>query len=140
MKTKLISIALFLFFGFQSFTQNEWIVPEKHVYTVNPTLETDFLMLGEELYIKYCQSCHGEEGHGDGKTLEKFDVDVCDFSIAKFQSQPDGVIFYKIKFGRSSMPNHSKKLPDDVDRWLLVNYIRTLTECDTITRYSKSIH
>ena len=76
---------------------------------------------------KYCQSCHGVEGLGDGERLEKLEVDVCDFSIAKFQSQPDGVIFYKITFGRTNMPRHSKKLPNDIDRWLLVNYIRTLS-------------
>ena len=137
---KLFSIAFFLFFSFQSFAQNEWIIPEKHVYTINPTIESNFLMLGKDLYTKYCQSCHGEEGHGDGQTLEKLESDVCDFSIDKFQSQPDGVIFYKITFGRTNMPRHSNKLPDDIDRWLLVNYIRTLTEYDTITKYSKVIN
>ena len=137
---KLFSIAFFLFFSFQSFAQNEWIVPENHVYTINPTIESNFLMLGKDLYTKYCQSCHGAEGHGDGQKLEKLEGGVCDFSIAKFQSQPDGVIFYKIKFGRTNMPRHSKKLPDEIDRWLLVKYIRTLTEYDTITKYSKIIN
>jgi len=136
-KLKLFSTAFFLFFSFQSFAQNEWIVPEKHVYTINPTMEANFLMLGKDLYTKYCASCHGAEGYGDGLRSEKVDGDICDFSIAKFQTQPDGVIFYKITFGRNKMPRHSLKLPDDIDRWLLVNYIRTLTENDTITKYPK---
>ena len=126
----LFSIAFFLFFSFQSFAQNEWIIPEKHVYTINPTIESNFLMLGKDLYTKYCKSCHGGEGYGDGKSAAKLNGEVCDFSMDKFQTQPDKVIFYKITFGRSSMPDHSKKLPDDVDRWLLVNYIRTLSESE----------
>ena len=139
-KLKLLSIVIFIFFSFQSFAQNEWIVPEKFVYSVNPTLETKFLLLGKGLYTKYCQSCHGKEGYGDGRIAEKLRGDVCDFSIDKFQSQPDGVIFYKITFGRNSMPEHSKKLPNDIDRWLLVNYIRNLTESEEITKYSQVIN
>jgi mono/diheme cytochrome c family protein len=127
---KLFGIAFFLFISFQSFAQNEWIIPEKHVYTVNPTMEADFLMLGKDLYTKYCKSCHGDEGYGDGNSAAKLGGGVCDFSIDKFQTQPDGVIFYKITFGRTNMPNHSKQLPNDIDRWLLVNYIRTLSEAE----------
>ena len=139
-KLKLFSLVFFLFFSFQSFAQNEWIVPEKYVYSINPTLESDFLMLGKGLYTKYCQSCHGKEGYGDGERSIKLESEVCDFSIAKFQSQPDGVIYYKIKFGLNNMPRHSNNLSGDIDRWLLVNYIRTLKEYDTITKYSKVIN
>ena len=124
------SIAFLLFFSFQSIAQNEWIIPEKYVYTINPTIESDFYMLGKELYTTYCKSCHGDEGYGDGKSVKKLDHEVCDFSMDKFQTQSDGVIFYKITFGRSDMPDHSKQLPNDVDRWLLVNYIRTLSESE----------
>ena len=139
MKTTNFILLLFFFFSFQLFAQNEWIVPEKNVYAINPTLESDFFMLGKDLYTNYCQSCHGEEGHGDGERLEKLGGDVCDFSIGKFQSQRDGVIFYKITFGRNHMPEHVKKLPDDINRWLLVNYIRSLTENDATTKYSQVI-
>jgi cytochrome c len=128
--SKLFSIVFFLFFSFQSFAQNEWIIPEEAVYTINPTIESNFLMLGKDLYTNYCKSCHGAEGYGDGKSSVKLGGGVCDFSISKFQSQPDGVIFYKITFGIANMPTHSKQLPNDIDRWLLVNYIRTLSESD----------
>lgn len=129
-KLIIISIASLTLFCLQSFAQDAWIIPEKYVYKVNPTLEADFLLLGKELYTTYCKSCHGKEGYGDGIKSSKMGVEICDFSMAKFQTQPDGVIFYKITFGRSSMPNHSKNLPNDVDRWLLVNYIRTLSEAE----------
>lgn len=120
-------LLVIVFIGFQSFAQNEWIIPEKFVYTINPTLEANFLELGKDLYTKYCQSCHGKEGHGDGQRVKKLGSEICDFSIEEFQAQPDGVLFYKITFGRSHMPMHSKQLPNDIDRWLLVNYIRTLS-------------
>jgi len=129
-KLKLLSIVFFIFFGFQSFAQDEWIVPEKYAYTLNPTFESNFLSLGKGLYTKYCQSCHGKEGYGDGKISKKLRGDVCDFSIDQFQTQPDGVIFYKMTFGRNDMPMHLKQLPNDIDRWLLVNYIRTLSLAD----------
>lgn len=141
MKTlKLLIAGLFLFFGLLTFAQDEWIVPEKYAYSLNPTLESNFYTLGKDLYTQYCQSCHGEKGHGDGKTLDKLGGEVCDFSIAKFQSQPDGVIFYKITFGRSSMPEHAKKLPNDIDRWLIVNYIRTLTDDEANLKYADVIN
>ncbi len=139
-KSEFFFTVFFMFFSFLSFAQDEWVVPEKYNYSINPTIESNFHMLGKDLYTKYCQSCHGEKGHGDGTTLDKLGDNVCDFAVAKFQSQPDGVIFYKITFGRCDMPEHAKKLPDDIDRWLLVNYIRTLTEDGTNFKDSKIIN
>ena len=137
MKNLLFCIAFLLFFSFQSIAQKEWIIPEKYVYSINPTIESDFFMLGKDLYTKYCKSCHGDEGFGDGRSAKKLDGGVCDFSMAKFQTQADGVIFYKITFGRSNMPDHSKQLPNDVDRWLHVNYIRTLSESEKLKIMNK---
>ena len=54
---------------------------------------------------------------------------VCgDFSSEDFQAQTDGELFYKTTFGRDDMPEYTKKMPDDEDRWLIVNYMRTLSE------------
>jgi hypothetical protein len=54
--------------------------------------------------------------------------DLGDFSSSEFQKQTDGALFYKTTFGREDMPEYSKKLPMDEDRWLIVNYMRTLEE------------
>jgi mono/diheme cytochrome c family protein len=47
-----------------------------------------------------------------------------DFSKAAFQSQSDGDLFYKTKFGRAEMPKYDGKLTDD-DIWNTVVYMRT---------------
>jgi mono/diheme cytochrome c family protein len=37
-------------------------------------------------------------------------------------------MYYKTTFGRADMPEFTKKIPSDEDRWLVVNYMRTLAE------------
>ena len=49
-----------------------------------------------------------------------------DFSKAIVQDQTDGALFFKISEGRKDMPSFKKKLPDEEDRWQLVNFMRTL--------------
>ena len=44
----------------------------------------------------------------------------------EFQSQTDGELFYKTTEGRDEMPSFKKTIKDDEDRWLIVNYMRTL--------------
>ena len=82
----------------------------------------------EELYEKHCASCHGKEGYGDGSKADEQEGDLGDFSTAEFQAQSDGALFYKTSIGRDDMPEYTKKMPDDEDRWLIVNYMRTLEE------------
>jgi len=54
--------------------------------------------------------------------------DLGDFSAEEFQEQTDGTLFYKMTNGRDDMPNFEKKIVDEEDRWLIVNYLRTLKE------------
>jgi len=105
-----------------------WEVPAKYKNMENPVPATDeSLQLGERLYRKHCASCHGREGLGDGpkaRTLETFSGD---FSGEAFQSQTDGVLFYKTKYGRGEMPAYEKKLTDE-DMWHIVNHMRTFAK------------
>lgn len=126
----------FLIFGllsvvmlsFTSFDQEEWIVPDKYQKMKNPTDPNEDQDIGKQLYSKHCQSCHGKTGLGDGKKADEVEGDLGDFSSADFQSQSDGALFYKSYFGRDDMPNYEKKIPDEEDMWLIVNYMRTLAE------------
>jgi len=54
--------------------------------------------------------------------------DLGDFSAEEFQEQTDGTLFYKMTNGRDDMPSFVKKIVDEEDRWLIVNYLRTLEE------------
>ena len=132
MKTikKLIFIAIvsFALYSFTSMVQDEWKVPEKYQKMKNPTDPTVDLDIGKSLYNKHCKSCHGTKGYGDGTKADEVEGDLGDFSTAKFQAQSDGALFYKSYIGRNDMPNYEKKMPDEEDVWLVVNYMRTLKE------------
>jgi mono/diheme cytochrome c family protein len=81
---------------------------------------------GKTLYAKQCSSCHGKKGLGDGTKAPDLKGDLGDFSSATTQNLTDGELFYKITEGRDDMPSFKKKIPEDEDRWLVVNYLRTL--------------
>lgn len=133
---KNIIILLFLgilALGFHSFTsdfQDKWVVPKEYEDMKNPTDKGDKenMAIGKNLYSKHCKSCHGAEGYGDGTKAADVTGDLGDFSSAEFQSQTDGALFYKTTTGRNDMPEFAKKIPEDEDRWLVVNYMRTLKE------------
>ena len=107
---------------------NDWKVPSKYVTLKNPIPANQDASIGKSLYDKHCKSCHGKEGYGDGSKAADLKGDLGDFSSIKFQKQTDGELFYKTTFGRDDMPEFSKKMPEDEDRWLIVNYMRTLKE------------
>jgi len=123
-----LGVISFVLFSFTSIIQDEWIVPENYVNMKNPIDANTDKAIGKSLYSKHCKSCHGKEGYGDGTKAEEQEGDLGDFSSEEFQEQSDGALFYKTTFGRDDMPEYTKKMPDDEDRWLIVNYMRTLKE------------
>jgi len=128
---QLLSIGVFIMlYSFTTITQEKWVVPEEYKTKANPTNADDGenKAIGKSLYSKHCKSCHGKEGYGDGPKAEEQEGDLGDFSTEEFQAQTDGELFYKIKKGRDDMPKFEKKITDDEDIWLVVNYIRTLAE------------
>jgi len=124
----IVGIFSFIFFSFTSIMQDKWVVPAKYVTMKNPIPAKQDAAIGKSLYDKHCKSCHGKEGYGDGKKANEVEGDLGDFSSEEFQAQSDGALFYKTTFGRDDMPEYTKKMPDDEDRWLIVNYMRTLAE------------
>ena len=123
-----IAFAVVALISFTSFDQDEWIVPDKYKKMQNPVSADTDKDIGKSLYSKHCKSCHGKEGYGDGPKADEQEGDLGDFSTAEFQAQTDGELFYKTSFGRNDMPEYTKKMPEDEDRWLIVNYMRTLEE------------
>lgn len=123
-----IALVALMAYAFNLPEQDEWVVPDKYVNMENPTDPGVDLNIGKALYSKHCKSCHGKEGYGDGTKAEGLEGDLGDFSSAEFQAQSDGALFYKSYFGRNDMPNYEKKIPDEEDMWLIVNYMRTLKE------------
>ncbi len=97
---------------------------------VNPrpvTLES--LSNGKAQYERYCETCHGMDGLGDGPISMTGSINgplagvlavAGPASIARVRS--DGHIYTTIRYGRRRMPGYSRILSSD--RWDIVNYVR----------------
>ena len=124
----IIGIISFALYSFTTLVQEEWKVPAKYQTMKNPVAPKTDAAIGKSLYAKHCKSCHGGEGFGDGPKAKEMKGDLGDFSSKEFQKQSDGALFFKTTTGRKDMPEFAKKVPSDEDRWLIVNYMRTLAE------------
>lgn len=134
--SKLIgSFALILFMGslvafMAPQTQKKgakWEIPEKYKKMVNPYKGNKRdLKLGKMLYSKYCKSCHGSKGLGDGSKALQLKTLPGNFSTAEFQAYTDGELYYMTAVGRDEMKGYSKKIPDEENIWAIISYLRTL--------------
>jgi mono/diheme cytochrome c family protein len=89
------------------------------------------LKRGEEIYNRYCITCHGADGGGNGTVAGPpfgkgpFGLVLPiggPMSVSKALS--DGHIFTTISIGRGRMPAYERIVPDD--RWNVINYLREL--------------
>jgi mono/diheme cytochrome c family protein len=104
-----------------------WPVPDKFAKMANPAkADAESISAGKALWSLHCSSCHGKKGLGDGSKAAQLKTQPQDMTLASFQSQSDGSLFYKTSEGRDDMPSFKKKIPDQDDIWNLVNYVRTL--------------
>ena len=104
-----------------------WDIPEEYQNMTNPYADDeDLIKPGKMLYSKHCKSCHGNKGLGDGPMARQLETFPGDFSSEEFKATPDGPLYYKSFIGRDEMPNYEKKIPDEEDRWAIVNYMRSL--------------
>ena len=135
MKRQLLIISMVILGSFlllsmvaiQSNLQDPWKVPAKYEKMENPYAKAkDAESIGRILYSKHCKSCHGSKGKGDGKKAGSLDTPVGDFSAASFKKQSDGSLYYKTYLGRDEMPSFDKKISDEEEQWLLINYVRGL--------------
>jgi len=129
-KTGLVLLIAIGFLALMSFviiqdTPEPWEVPSEYKNMDNPvTVNDNSLKNGMLYYNKYCSSCHGKIGLGDGPKARILKTFPGDFSDEYYQNQTDGEHFYKTKFGRNAMPKYDKKVPDQTI-WDMVNYMRT---------------
>ena len=106
---------------------NKWIVPAKFINMTNPyPANKESLDLGKSLYTTHCRSCHGSKGDGNGTKAASLDTKVGSFLTSVFQAQTVGEIYYKSIIGRGDMPKFEKKIPDEEERWAIVNYLKSL--------------
>ena len=86
---------------------------------------------GELLFARYCSTCHGPAGEGNGPVAgPPFGTGPFGlvlpiggpYSVAK--TFTDGHIFTTMSLGRGRMPNYRRIPPED--RWDIVNFVREL--------------
>jgi len=135
MKTKMNSLLTYgvittfavVLFAFTA-PQEDWEVPAKYKNMENEYAGEDEDGIGEDLYKQHCRSCHGKEGYGDGSKARELDTELRDFTSEAVQSQTDGELYYKAIIGRDEMPNFERKIRSEEDRWMLINYMRSLAK------------
>ena len=137
MKNKILITIVFALAGLFMFSmisgfkasdaKDPWVVPDVAKNKRNPVAaDAQTIATGKSLYSTHCKSCHGTKGLGDGSKAAQLKTEPGDFSKATFQAQTDGSLFYKTSEGRDDMPGFKKKIPDEDDRWSVVNFMRTL--------------
>jgi len=99
---------------------------------VNPMAgNTSEMEKGKKLYEVFCLVCHGDQGKGDGHLYASGLFPAKPMSLVEnyVKSKPDGEIYYVITMGSISglMGPHGSQITPE-ERWLIVNYIRTLAQ------------
>jgi mono/diheme cytochrome c family protein len=84
---------------------------------------------GKHQYEIYCTVCHGSDGLSipgpqNPVTLKLIQNGAVVFPLAGIPAYTDGMIFYKIWYGKPNMPGYPQ-IPEE-DRWHIINYLRTL--------------
>lgn len=115
----------------------DWIAPAADKAKAAPVPVTpEGLDRGHKLYVKHCETCHGERGKGDGPLArlhaQRTSRPPYDLTLPEVQSfLTDGEIFWKISVGyrkadKVIMPAFGNLVPPAEDRWRIVQFVRTL--------------
>ncbi len=96
----------------------------------NPIAATpESIARGKDQYEINCVVCHGTDGLSipgpqNPVILKLMQNGAVVFPLAGIPAYTDGMIFYKIWYGKPNMPGYPQ-IPEE-DRWHIVNYLRTL--------------
>jgi mono/diheme cytochrome c family protein len=122
MRFKNLLIIFIILTGGVKLSAQTWVVPDDQKAVVAPFKFTpDMQKQGEQIYLKNCQSCHGQMGKDN---WAKLTPPPGDLAKEKAQKQTDGELFYRITAGKIPMPEFRNILTED-ERWWVVAYIRT---------------
>jgi len=94
----------------------------------SPFAENDEEVLadGKELYLRFCEHCHGTGGGGDGLVGQVY-LGVTPYNSAAVKDKGEGHIYHVITHGKGRMLAHASQL-DPMERWKIVRYVQTLQQ------------
>ncbi|MCH9651662.1 MAG: c-type cytochrome [Deltaproteobacteria bacterium] len=97
------------------------------VELTNPLDESDQASLkrGGEIFLTYCQLCHGPGGKGDGLVAQRGFPAPPSLLAPQARQMSDGQLFHIASVGQGNMPGHAGQI-DPLDRWRAVLRIRQL--------------
>jgi mono/diheme cytochrome c family protein len=108
--------------------QGSWEAPSWADTLINPYLvEPLTLPQGQEIFILYCASCHGEHGDAEGSATKSLKIKPLRFQDERVTALSDGALFWKIREGRGEMPSFNTTLSEE-QKWQMVEYIRDLSK------------
>jgi mono/diheme cytochrome c family protein len=97
---------------------------------------------GAKIFAKYCETCHGKSGHGDGPASKPLNPKPRDFTNPKnFKSKNDEEVFSLVSKGGASrhlspvMPAWGSTLKKE-QIWQVIGYVRGFPERDSIAKAS----
>ena len=142
MPTAVVAVALGLRFsalaqGVKPQPQDtDWIAPAADKAKVaSVAVSPEGMERGRKLYVKHCETCHGEKGKGDGPLArlhaQRTSRPPYDLTLPEVQSFLDGEIFWKVSVGyrkgeKVIMPAFGNLVQAPEDRWRIVQFVRTL--------------
>jgi len=80
---------------------------------------------GKVLYTKFCQSCHGEKGAGNGPVVEIGGHPAPGAYDGALKDLPEGKMYHTITHGKGVMGSHASQLNKE-ERWIVVHYVKYL--------------
>lgn len=99
-------------------------------HLVNPRpMSLESLTNGKEQYERYCVTCHGMAGMGDGPVSMVGEIRgplAGVLPLVVIAARSDGHVYTTIRYGRRRMPRYAR-IPSQ-DRWDIVNYVRYMNK------------
>jgi mono/diheme cytochrome c family protein len=87
--------------------------------------KSETLAVAKANYDRHCADCHGTDGNGQGSKAHSLWKAPTDFRKSQeTRQETDGELYWSITRGSWPMSAFDGKL-SDVERWQLVNYLRT---------------
>lgn len=81
--------------------------------------------MGREAYVNRCTPCHGATGNGQNALSAAYGAKPANLQAEQFRKVTDGQMFWVIRNGKNSMPDHAAAL-SETQSWAVVHYVRAL--------------